>query len=270
MPDGQVDVRDVMLQLTWNGEDYAGRGRLRLYEHDLVVEVTGAASVIRIGYNVLLGADLRSGALTLYAQQGQLVALAAPGVDAAWLTVQERACTLPELTIGLRALGSRHGGDAMLQGRFFAPLLAARRRLEEQREVEWRLAAFDAEDLRHQTTSVLRDLVAERASDTAALRRSLEARVLDEAEGLHDALVSLGASAEELRRAPDAERFVAWRMWAARARTVFAEADRCWLAVRPLLEDLSPVAPVRRRRRRRGPGGGAAIALLTLTSLLNP
>ncbi|MFN8571638.1 MAG: hypothetical protein U0132_06225 [Gemmatimonadaceae bacterium] len=261
MPDAPVDVRDVMLQLTWMGEDYAGRGRLRLFEHELVVDVTGAARVIRIAYAALSGADLRSGALTLYAPHGQLVALAAPGIEGAWLAVQERACALPELTIGLRALGSRHGGDAALQGRFFAPLLAARRRLEEQRDLEWRLVAFDAEDLRQLTTTVLRDMVAERTFDTAALRRSLEAQALDEAEGLHAALESLGVAAEDVRRAADAERFEAWRAWASRARVVFVEADRCWLAVRPLLERLPP-SPAKKRRGRKGPGGGAALALL--------
>ena len=79
--------------------------------------------------------------------------------------------------------------------------------------MEWRLAAFDAEELRQRITQVVRDLVAERALPTPSARRSLEAQALDEVEGLDEALEALGVAADALRTGDDASRFGAWRTW---------------------------------------------------------
>jgi hypothetical protein len=236
----------------------------------MLVEV--GASRIRLAYDAMYGAQLRMGTLTIHAEHGSITASDSRGLERIWMVLQTRACGLPELTVGLRALGSRHGGDAELQGRFFAPLLSARRRLEEQQEVEWRLAAFDADELRQRTTQVLRELAAARSLPTPSARRSLEAQALDEAEGLYSALAALGLAAEALRMEEDAARFEAWRAWAARARDVFVQADRCWLAVWPLLERHGAQHRGRPRRWPRGGKGGpgrAAGALMFLVGAAN-
>ncbi|MEP7348298.1 MAG: hypothetical protein ABI877_23735 [Gemmatimonadaceae bacterium] len=249
MPERGVEVQDVMLRIAWNGESVSTRGQLRLSDHEVQVEV--GDSRIRIGYDAIHGAHLRAGTLTLFSEHGTIAASESPGLELLWVELQARACVLPELTVGLRALGSRRGGNPELQGRFFAPLLSARRRLEEQLELEWRLAAFDADDLHQRTGQVLRELVAERASATPSARRSLEAQAFDEAEGLQAALGALGMAADALRVGDDETRFGAWREWSARARDVFVQADRCWLAVWPLLER----STVPRRGPSRGTGG---------------
>ena len=234
MPDRVEEARDAMLQIAWQGQSVSTHGRLRLTDHELLVEV--GASRIRLAYGAIRGAQLQTGTLTVFSDLGAIAASESQGLEQIWVSLQARACALPELTAGLRALGSRHGGDAELQGRFFAPLLAARRRLEEQQDLEWRLVAFDADELRQRTTRVLCELVAERSLPTASARRSLEAQALDEAEGLYAALGALDVAADALRMGEDAVRFAAWREWASRARDVFTHADRCWLAVWPLLQ----------------------------------
>lgn len=230
-----------------------------MLEHDAVVELEGGR-VIRLTYDAMHGAEWRMGTLTIFAEQGTVSAREGRGLEHSWVTLQSRACALPELTVGLRGLGSRHGGDAVLQARFFAPLLAARRRLEDQQDPSWRLAAFDADELRDRTTQVLRELIAERCPPSPAARRSMEARAIDEAEGLHAALLALGAAADALRTGEDAARFGLWRTWASRARDVFVQADRCWLAVWPMLE-AAPASAGKGLAGRRPPGGKAAGAL---------
>lgn len=261
MPERDVDVRDVQLRITWDGESVSTRGRIRLSEHELLVEV--GTSRIRLACSAIQGAELRLGTLTVFSDRGTIASSEDTALQHFWMELTRRACTLPELTVGLRALGSRRGGDPDLQGRFFAPLISARRRLEEQESIEWRLAAFDAEDLRGRTTEVLRALVAERASLRPSARRSLEAQVLDEADGLFGALAALGDAADAVRSGDDANRFVDWRLWAARARDVFVQADRCWMAAWPLLN----AAPTERqgrsaswlRKGKRGPGRAAGV-----------
>lgn len=260
MPERNVDVRDAPLQLTWDGESVSTRGRLRLSEHEVLVEV--GTSRIRLAYGTIQGAALRLGTLTIFADRGTIAVSEHAGLQHFWVALSQASCTLPELTVGLRALGSRRGGDPESQGRFFAPLISARRRLEEQDSLEWRLAAFDADELRERTTEVLRALVAERVSARPSARRSLEAQVLDEADGLFAALAALGEAAELVRRGDDATRFGEWRTWASRAREVFVQADRCWLAAWPLLEGAPADRPARARWLRpgkKGPGRAAGV-----------
>lgn len=267
-PEAEVDIRDAAIDVTWQGKAFSGRARVRLTAQNLLLDVAGTGKAIRLGYDGLRGADLRAGVLTIWAREGEIAVRPAsrPDLEVAWNTLSARACELPELTVGLRALGSRHGGDPEAQRRFFAPLLSARRRLEEQPELPLRLAAFDAVELETKLLGALRELVAECTTSSAAARRSLEAQALDEADGLRRALQSLGRAAEALREGDDAERFVRWRDWAAQARLVFTEADRCWLAVWPLLEDQSHGRP---RKGRRG-GSSPAVAFWAILATLTP
>lgn len=256
-------MREVRLRISWDGASVERSGRLLLAEHELLAEVDTVR--IRLPYASIHGADLRLSTLTIFADRATIAASDSDRLQSFRIALCARACALPELTVGLRALGSHRGGDPDLQGRFFAPLLAARRRLEGQDTVEWRLAAFDADDLRRQTMETLREMVAEFVPNRAPARRSLEAQVLDEAEPLLNAMDALGEAAYLVRSADDARSYLCWRSWAARARDVFVQADRCWMAVWPLLAG----SPTLRRRGwsgRGAPGRGSAGGAIALAA----
>jgi hypothetical protein len=245
-----ADARAATVVAEWHGERLEGLGRLRLAEHGVRVELEDG-SVIEAAYASLSGSEWRSDNLTVVGPAGWIRAAGAPGLDVLWIALQERACALPELTTGLRAFGSRRGGDTARQVRFFAPLLEARRRLEEQRELQWRLAAFDAATLRRRIEETVRAMAAERYPTAPSAERALVAGLLDVCARLHGALDVLGEAAAVVADSSDADRFAAWRLWTARAREVFEAADRAWGASLPWLErDAAPEA--RRRSRRAG------------------
>jgi hypothetical protein len=164
---------------------------------------------------------------------------------------------LPELTLGLRALGSprrrRREGDE--QERFFAPLLEARRAAARVSDLEAAVTSFDATRLNASFDRTIRALAADRAAaGRPAARRALEARLQERVEPLRAALAELGERADALLRAGDDARSDAWREWAEQLRAVFACADRCWPALDAALETAgvprpSWLARVFRRRR---------------------
>jgi hypothetical protein len=245
-----VEPRAAALTGEWHGEALSGTGRLRLAEHGVRVEPDGGVA-FEVPYASLTGTAWRGDAVTMFGAAGWIRGTGAPGLDAFWVGLQERACALPELTTGLRALGSRRGGDAQRQARFFAPLLQARRRLEEQREIRWRLAAFEAQALRRRVEETVRALAAERYPDAPPAERALAACLIDECAALFAALDALGEAAALVADSDDAGRFAAWRAWTGRAREVFEAADRAWGASLRWLEPGPPVATTATRRSRR-------------------
>jgi hypothetical protein len=151
---------------------------------------------------------------------------------------------LPELTLALRALGSRRRrrGEGNEQDRFFAPLLEARRAAARAADIEAAVASFDAARLTTSFDKTIRALAADRAaSGRPAARRALEARLQERLEPLRDALSELGECADALLRADDGARPEAWRRWAEQLRAVFACADRCWPALDASLETVGVV-----------------------------
>jgi hypothetical protein len=138
---------------------------------------------------------------------------------------------LPELTLALRALGSRRRrrGEGTEQERFFAPLLEARRAAARAADVETAVTSFDAARLNTSFDKTVRALAADRAaSGRPAARRALEARLQERLEPLRRALSELGACADALLGADEDARPDAWHRWAEQLRAVFECADRCW------------------------------------------
>lgn len=138
---------------------------------------------------------------------------------------------LPELTLALRALGSRRRrrGEGNEQERFFAPLLEARRAAVRAADVEGAVTAFDPARLNTSFDKTIRALAADRAaSGRPAARRALEARLQERLEPLRRALSALGECADALLIADESARPDAWRRWADQLRAVFACADACW------------------------------------------
>jgi hypothetical protein len=146
---------------------------------------------------------------------------------------------LPELTLGLRALGTRRGRPEAEHDRFFGPLLVALGAARRSHDVAVRLAALDAAKVAGELGAVVHGFAVERFPRRPAHQRALEAELGDLAAPVFDALAQLGMAAEAIARAPadggdDAVR-QRWGVWAEACRGVFVAADHAWLAIAPVL-----------------------------------
>lgn len=142
---------------------------------------------------------------------------------------------LPELTRGLRALGSTRAGGA-LQSQFFQPLLDARRRAADARSADARVSAFNAADLQRALEKLLERIVAEWPDARDSARRALRTELQERTSSYLEALKNLANRAHDLRTADESVRLAAWRAWTAELVAVFGVADRTWLTLRPVIE----------------------------------
>jgi hypothetical protein len=179
-------------------------------------------------YSAFTDATWAGDTLTLYRYTDSLAISGSRELNRAWGLVMERACILPEMTRGLRSLGTTRGGSAQLQTRFFGPLLLARRRLQEPNALQWRVAHFDARVLSNQLVQTIHELALERFPESPPDRRALEAELGEALEPLAATLHVLADATDRIRSDPDGQRFVAWRAWTRQLRRVFLEADRAW------------------------------------------
>ena len=191
------------------------------------------------------GVRYRDDELTLYLRDGDVVELTGPArLSAVADAIEDDARALGEMTRGLRSLGARRRGAASggEQSRFFAPLLKARRLAEKARAGRGPdpLAAFDGEALREAIGSAVAELARERYPTSAPDRRALEAELEECAEPLLGGMSSIIEVANAVRRGPDDSRLVHWRAWSREVRTLFERADRCWVAMAPVLENAPP------------------------------
>jgi hypothetical protein len=230
----------------YRGVELAGRAMLEL-RSDSVALLAGAdvgaeheqrEFVIALGR--LDGARYADGLLTLRLAEGTITLRGEGRLAAAARDLVARACDPGELTLALRTLGSHRAGADALQKRFFEPLLAARKRLAKAWEPRAQAAALDASGLRASYDELTLAVAREWGSANAADRRSIEAHLGERIEPPFAALAALGDSARAMRAASDDEMIVAWRVWAADARSVFAAADRCWAPVATLLHAWRP------------------------------
>jgi hypothetical protein len=261
MPD---EIREVAVRLvtgTWGHRAVNAPGVLRLFPDTLEVAL-GEEDGMVISYDALSGAGWSTGRLTIHGRPGSLSLESDDGMDQAWVGLTSCACRLPEFTRGLRALGSRRGGDHDAQARFFAPLLHARRRLEEEPDPGKRVAAFDAGTLRGRLDQALRTFAAESYPRSAPDRRALQAELLDLAEPLFSRLSALEKAALRWHDADESRRFDLWREWVSMVGRVFADADRSWARAAPLIP-----APRAEGTPRRGWWSGAGVVLLTVARL---
>lgn len=142
---------------------------------------------------------------------------------------------LPELTRGLRALGSvRRGGPA--QSLFFTPLLDARRRAADARTPHARLKAFNARELASALDKAIERIVAEWPDARTAARRALRAELVERVQPYNRALSVMEQRAATIPQS--GEDLSAWRSWTAALVDVFTIADRTWLSLRMVVEAL--------------------------------
>lgn len=265
MPDAagraHAELRLTRVEGTWREPLPSGAALLRFTDDAIEIAWTGRA--VRVEYGAITGAHWRGDTLTIHALGGSVRLQSETGMERAWTSLLRLACPIPEFTRGLRALGSRRSGAADAQGRFFAPMLQARRRLAEEGDLDSRLSSFRAPELGERLARALTELAASVHPRSGPDRRSLEAELRDEAFGLFAALQALDRAAGDYERAAEQARFSSWRTWVGTVSQVFAAADRAWEGIaRTLPPERSPG---RRRRRWRGTG---AILLVTWPGIL--
>lgn len=145
---------------------------------------------------------------------------------------------LPELTRGLRALGSSRVGAGSLQSLFFHSLLDARRRAAEARSAVLCLRAFDAAELGRALERAVERIVLHWPDEREPARRALRAELRERVRPFSVALAALSDRAAEAQKADEPARLAAWREWTAQLTATFVAADQCWIAIRPIIDRL--------------------------------
>jgi hypothetical protein len=245
----------------WRGQEIAGPGTFELLADSARVCVPSAGLDVVLAFSTLDGARVSLGHLTLYPSNGDVVELSgAAELGESGRHLRARACTLPELTLALRGLGSPSAHPGPDHDRYFGPLLAARRAAQRASDPAGRLAAMRGSALEAELERVLHLFAGERYPASPPDRRALEAELDDLAAPVRTSLRRLDDAARAAAAASDDTAFVWWRAWAAECRALFAHADACWLAAIPALAT-APPAPRRFWRwpwRREHPADGGS------------
>lgn len=232
----------VMLTGSIAGADVGGPATLSVGDDGL--ELASAEDEMIVAPAEIEGVSYRDARLTVYLRGGDILhADGTPRLAAVAREIAAQVCTLPELTRPLRSLGSRRGQLGTEHDRFFAPLLAARRRGERAADLRARLKAFDAGAISAAVDEALSDFAKNRFPRRAPDRRALEAELFEIAAPLRAALDSLEVYANRAGAAADETAFVRWRSWCGAVQEVFERADRCWIELGKVLGE----APPRRR-----------------------
>lgn len=239
MPDTRARLAfpGVRAEGRWWRRSLAEAVTLFVEDEEVVVRVEASGDELPVPLAALGGASWRGGVLTLHLSGDDLRLHGGEGLDRAWHALTLRSCTLPEVARGLRALGSRDGRFGDTHARFFTPLLQARRRLEGDEPMDWKVAGFDAAVLEERLRATLATVALEHHGERAPHRRALEARLLDASEPLLQQLARVAEAARVVHEVDDAQRFVAWRSWAAQVRLLFVHADRSWSDIAGVLRD---------------------------------
>ena len=233
MPERDLEVDATSVLVEWGSVRLIGPGRLRLTSDAVTLEATGGSW--QAPYHELRGAGWRTGSLTVHGDSGRIVVESKEGLELVWLQLLERACPLPELARDHRLLGSRRGGAVAAQTRFLGPLLDARKRVEKQPDLESRIAALDASQLRDRMNAALQTIARDVFPASNPDRRALEAELEEAMTGFFLQLDSVDAAAAHFRGAPEAIRFSAWREWVARVVHAYALADGAWASASRVL-----------------------------------
>ena len=231
------------------GRALSGQATILLVEDG--VRIDASAGEITIRASAIDGVAYRDARLTLYLREDEVVTVE----GSQRLAVIARAlasgvCALPELTRQLRGLGSRRGRPGSEHDRFFAPLLAARKKCERAADAPARIRSFDAAAIGAAITEAIAALAKGRYPSSAPDRRALEAEMLELTEPLMASLDRLRTASTRATGEMGGERsFVVWRDWCAAVGDVFERADASWMAFGPVLA-AAPPAPRRALWRR--------------------
>lgn len=220
------------------GRDIDSQAALELEPHALVILWTRAAPW-RLAFEGIDGVSQTDTQLTLYLASGDV--LDVTGDDALrtlGAQLLDRACTMPELTRGLRALGSLRGAPGTAHDAWFAPLLTARRAMEGVSDPLRQLSLMDAPRLAEAMAKVIATLAAVRAPTDVPQQRAIESVLEEDAEPMFTAFARMALAAEVLRASALDTRLSDWRRWVETLREAFATTDESWRkAAKTLMPD---------------------------------
>lgn len=148
----------------------------------------------------------------------------------------ERATTMPELTRGLRALGSRRGPLGTKHDAWFAPLLNARRAVAGVSDALRQAALLNADHIAGAMRTVMTELAVIQAPADPAVQRAIEAVLEEEAEPLFSALARMAVAADALQGGALDTRLLDWRRWVDTLRAVYEAADAAWVRSADVLD----------------------------------
>jgi hypothetical protein len=149
----------------------------------------------------------------------------------------DAACAMPELTRGLRAMGSQRGSPGPDQDQWFAALLSARRAVAGVSDAERQVALMNGPEIARTMQRTLSELAKTKAGDSAAMERALEAAFLEESDDTFVALQRMQLAGDALVGGALDTRLIDWRRWTDAVRTVFAAADNSWPRVARVLQN---------------------------------
>ena len=216
------------------GREIDAIARIELEEHALLIAWANATPW-RLSLDAIDGMSLSpaDGApmahLTLYLASGDVLDLTGDDTLRTFgARLIDHACAMPELTRGLRALGSLRGTPGSSHDAWFAPLLQSRRAVEGVSDPMRQITLMDATRLTSAMTSVIAELAAIREPADAAAQRAIEAVLEEEAEPMFTALQGMTVAADALRGGALDTRLLDWRRWVETVRGVFVAADEGW------------------------------------------
>jgi len=219
---------DVRIAGIVRGREIDAAARLSLDVSALAIEWRDAAPW-RLAFEGIDGLALDGMHLTLYLDSGDVLdASGDESMRAFGAQLIDRACAMPELTRGLRSLGSVRGSPGASHDAWFAPLLSVRRAVEGVSDPLRQLALIDATLLHTTLNGVISQLAAVRAPTDAPMQRAIEAMLEEEAEPVFTAIARMGLAGEALRGGALDTRLADWRRWVESVRAVFAAADEAW------------------------------------------
>jgi methyl-accepting chemotaxis protein len=207
----------------------------------LLLEAGGGDKTIQLRYDSIGSVEIANASVTVKCRDGRTLVAGSEEAEALRQGLLAACRALPEVTRALRALGSRRGivGGARRnptdrEGRFFAPLIAARRASMDARDARGVIGAFDARELTRSLSAIVAVFAREVAAGHPARQRALEAELSDGVESLERALEQLQQLAQAAQS--DVEDLTRWRHWAAGVQRVFEAADRAWVTIESSLE----------------------------------
>ncbi len=210
------------------GRELDARAVLELEDDALVIRWTHAAPW-RLALGGLDGVSQRASQTTLYLSSGDVLELNGDdGLRILGSQLLDRACAMPEVTRGLRALGSLRGTPGSAHDAWFAPLLSARRAVDGVSDPLRQLALMDATQLAEAMVKVIAALAAVRAPTDVPHQRAIEAVLEEHAEPLFAAIARMALAADVLHGSALDTRLSDWRHWVRSVREVFAAADESW------------------------------------------
>ena len=208
----------------------------RLLDDALLLEHGGGVRVIELAS--LVGIETGDDQVTLWHVDTGALAFTAPGRAAEIArAVADVACHVPELTAGLRALGSPRALPGSDHDLYFAPLLSARRAAHAAPQPAGRLAAFDGVAIASAMDDALLAFSSARFPRSAPDQRALLEELRERSAPVRHALGRVDDAATAVRADSGRERFRRWGEWLGSVRTAFERADDGWQAVLPVLAD---------------------------------